>query len=132
MIICARRQAQLDEVAAKCKTANQEGGTGRGGLVQTVVLDVSNRSAVEGVLERLPEPFRRIDVLVNNAGTLRSLCSEAYGIIVMVVRDDAPSFEAIRGGLRLILIRLHFSGLVHGTEKVGEIKQSDIDTMFST
>lgn len=58
----------MDEVAAKCKTANQEGGTGKGGLVQTVILDVSNRSMVESVLDKLPEPFKRIDVLVNNAG----------------------------------------------------------------
>ena len=71
MIICARRQAQLDEVAAKCRTANQEGGTGKGGLVQTVILDVSNRKAVEGVLDKLEEPFKRIDVLVNNAGQSR-------------------------------------------------------------
>ena len=87
LIITARRQPQLDEVSAAAKTANKEGGTGKGGNVQTLVLDMQDRTAVAGVMDRLNGA--KIDVLVNNAG------------------------------------------LVHGTEKVGEIKQSDIETMFS-
>lgn len=89
LILTARRQAQLDEVSVLAKEANKEGGTGKGGNVATLVLDMQDRTAVAGALAQLPEAFRKIDVLVNNAG------------------------------------------MVHGTEKVGEIKQTDIETMFS-
>lgn len=89
MVLCARRQAQLDEVEALAKVANKEGGTGKGGLVSTLTLDMQDREAIAGLLSRLPENRRKIDVLINNAG------------------------------------------MVFGTEKVGDIKESDIDTMFS-
>ena len=36
--------------------------------VHVVQLDVRDRAAVEGLVESLPEDFREIDVLVNNAG----------------------------------------------------------------
>ncbi len=90
MILCARRQAQLDEVSALAKVANSEGGTGKGGLISTLTLDMQDRDQIAGLLNRLPENMKKVDVLVNNAG------------------------------------------MVFGTEKVGEIKQADIDTMFST
>lgn len=89
LILTARRQPQLDEVAELAKKANLEGATGKGGQVATFALDMQDRKAVAGLLERLPEGFPSIDVLVNNAG------------------------------------------LVHGTEKIGDIKEEDIDTMFS-
>ncbi|MBK5274364.1 MAG: SDR family oxidoreductase [Desulfuromonadales bacterium] len=36
--------------------------------VQIIPLDVRDREAVQGAVEALPEPFRNIDVLLNNAG----------------------------------------------------------------
>ncbi|GAA6001305.1 hypothetical protein JCM10207_006600 [Rhodosporidiobolus poonsookiae] len=68
VIITARRQAQLDEVAAAAKKAWEEGATGKGGKVVTLPLDVSDKAAVQGILARIPEDVRKVDVLVNNAG----------------------------------------------------------------
>lgn len=39
-----------------------------GEAVYPLVLDVTDRTAVEAVMDSLPEPWREIDVLVNNAG----------------------------------------------------------------
>jgi NADP-dependent 3-hydroxy acid dehydrogenase YdfG len=39
-----------------------------GAEVQVIPLDVSDREAVQGAIESLPERFRSIDVLLNNAG----------------------------------------------------------------
>lgn len=36
--------------------------------IQVIPLDVSDRQAVQGAIESLPERFRNIDVLLNNAG----------------------------------------------------------------
>lgn len=96
----------IDEVAALAKIANKEGGTGQGGEVATLTLDMEDRKAVDELLARIPEGFKKIDILVNNAG---ELC------------------VGWRGGGEL----MDAAGMVYGTEKVGEIAESDIETMFS-
>ena len=68
IIITARRQAQLDATAAEAKKANQEGGTGKGGQVVTLVLDMQDSAAVKSVLTKLPKELAKVDILVNNAG----------------------------------------------------------------
>ncbi|GAA5889312.1 hypothetical protein JCM16303_000174 [Sporobolomyces ruberrimus] len=90
LILTARRQQALDQVAELAKQAHKEGATGKGGQFVTLTLDVSDRTAVKGLLERIPKELREIDILVNNAG------------------------------------------LVYGTDKVGEIDDQEIDTMFNT
>ncbi|GAA5919613.1 hypothetical protein JCM1841_001080 [Sporobolomyces salmonicolor] len=90
LILTARRQAQLDEVSQLAAKAHLEGGTGKGGQFVTLTLDMQDSAAIKGLLERVPEELRRIDVLVNNAG------------------------------------------LVFGTDKVGEIDEKEIETMFNT
>ena len=59
LILTARRLEKLEqlkkELAGKCP-------------VHTVQLDVRDRTAVEKVIAALPDEFRAIDVLVNNAG----------------------------------------------------------------
>ena len=67
MIITARRQSQLDAVAVEAKKANKEGGTGKGGEVITLLLDMQDPEAVSTVLDKLPEGHT-VDILVNNAG----------------------------------------------------------------
>lgn len=62
VVISARRQAALDEVAAKI-TAN-------GGNVLTVATDISKDEDCTALMKAAVEKFGKVDVLVNNAGVL--------------------------------------------------------------
>lgn len=62
LILTARRLEVLKEVAAEI---NSE--IGDGVKVLTVQLDVSKQEEIRGFVERLPEEWRDIDILVNNA-----------------------------------------------------------------
>lgn len=54
-------------MAAEAKLANKEGGTGSGGKVVTLVLDMTKRDEVAGLFDKLDKDTK-VDVLVNNAG----------------------------------------------------------------
>lgn len=58
--ICSREQANVDPVAESIQEA--------GGTAVAIECDVTDRSAVEGLVETTVEEFSGIDVLVNNAG----------------------------------------------------------------
>jgi len=73
LILTARREVQLTEVAEAAKAANKAGGTGQGGEVATIVLDMQDRKAVADVLSHVPESLKKIDILVNNAGKQQEL-----------------------------------------------------------
>lgn len=62
VVISARRQAQLDEVAAGIRQA--------GGEVLTVVADISKEEDAKNLLAKTLEAFGQVDILVNNAGVL--------------------------------------------------------------
>ena len=64
VVISARRQAQLEEVAAKIKA--------QGGEVLSVVTDISKPEDAKNLINRTIEAFGKIDVLVNNAGVLEA------------------------------------------------------------
>jgi NAD(P)-dependent dehydrogenase (short-subunit alcohol dehydrogenase family) len=64
IVISARRQAQLDEVAAKIR---QDGGE-----VVTVVTDISKAEDAKNLIDKTIETYGRIDILVNNAGVLEA------------------------------------------------------------
>jgi len=57
VIACARRAERLQALVA-----------GHGGRVHACVFDIRNDAAMQAALAALPEDFRSIDVLVNNAG----------------------------------------------------------------
>lgn len=57
VIAMARRRSRLDGLAAEL-----------GDSLLPVTLDVSDREAIASVLAELPEAWREVDVLVNNAG----------------------------------------------------------------
>lgn len=61
LILTARREETLKEVAKEIE------GFAKGVKVLPVKLDVSDVSAVEGFVGSLPEEWREVDVLVNNA-----------------------------------------------------------------
>lgn len=62
LVLTARRIDTLREVAAEIKKE-----VGDGVKVHVVQLDVSKPEEIRGFVGNLPEEFREIDVLVNNA-----------------------------------------------------------------
>ena len=62
VIISARRQPALDEVAAKIKE--------EGGSVITVSADISKDEDCKNLMKTAMDEFGKIDILVNNAGVL--------------------------------------------------------------
>ncbi len=66
LILTARRKDRLDELTDKIRNE-------RNTDVYTVKLDVRDRKGVESAIASLPENWRDIDVLVNNAGLSRGL-----------------------------------------------------------
>ena len=62
VVISARRQAQLEEVAAKIREA--------GGEVLPVVTDISKPEDAKNLVAKTVEAYGKVDVLVNNAGVL--------------------------------------------------------------
>lgn len=66
LLLAARRVERLTAMEADLRKAGAK-------AVHSFQLDVQNRSAVESSLSALPEDWRAIDVLVNNAGLSRGL-----------------------------------------------------------
>jgi 3-hydroxy acid dehydrogenase/malonic semialdehyde reductase len=61
LILCARNYEKLHELAAGLKERFQI-------EILLFELDVRERAAVEAAIDSLPEAWRRIDILINNAG----------------------------------------------------------------
>lgn len=68
LVLTARRADRLAEIAAQIREE-----VGEGVQVLPVALDVSDPKAVRGFVAGLPEGWREVDVLVNNAYVLPSL-----------------------------------------------------------
>src|ERR1700761_597477 len=66
LLLAARRLDRLEEMAPQLKAAGAAD-------VHSFALDVSDNAAVTSAIENLPEEWKRIDVLVNNAGLSRGL-----------------------------------------------------------
>ncbi len=64
LIICGRRQAVLDELKSVLSKTTE---------VFTLTFDVRNREEVETAINSLPDHWKAIDVLVNNAGNAHGL-----------------------------------------------------------
>ncbi len=62
LLLIARRAERLDDLARSLATPTH-----------TVALDVRDREAVEAAVAALPDDWRHVDVLVNNAGLSRGL-----------------------------------------------------------
>jgi 3-hydroxy acid dehydrogenase / malonic semialdehyde reductase len=62
LILAARRMPRLQALAAELKTPTH-----------LIELDVRNQKAVEAAIAALPEAWREIDILLNNAGLSRAL-----------------------------------------------------------
>jgi serine 3-dehydrogenase len=66
LILTARRFHRLEKLAIALE---QELGV----QIQVLELDVRDRSQVEATLKSLPEPWAKVDILINNAGLSRGL-----------------------------------------------------------
>lgn len=70
LILCGRRKEKLEELNADL-----------GGEHLILTFDVSDEKAVFESLANRPEPFDRVDVLINNAGNAHGLASLAEGSV---------------------------------------------------
>jgi len=64
LIICGRRQERLDALKKALEVQTE---------VHTLNFDVSDKAAVTKAFESLPENFKQIDILINNAGNAHGL-----------------------------------------------------------
>ena len=71
LILTGRNATRLSDISAELKAKGTE--------VYTIKLDVRNREAAQEAIEGLPEVWRNIDVLVNNAGLALGLEPEYEG-----------------------------------------------------
>lgn len=61
----ARRADKLAELDAEIKK------TCPGVKTAAITLDVTDKASVDGLLEKIPEELRSIDILINNAGGVK-------------------------------------------------------------
>ena len=66
LIICGRRQDRLDEIAAELSERVK---------VTTLIFDVRDKGAVIAMIGSLPDDWKNIDILINNAGNAHGLGS---------------------------------------------------------
>ena len=83
VVISARRQNALDEVAEKIKAA--------GGNVLTVPTDISKDGDCKALMKAAADKFGKIDILINNAGVLDT----GLKAIDKYLDDDAEKVIAI-------------------------------------
>ena len=72
LILCGRRQYKLDEIYEELSTSVN---------VLSLCFDVSDKNEVNRILNDLPEEFRSIDILINNAGNAHGLDTIQEGSI---------------------------------------------------
>ncbi|GAA2741259.1 hypothetical protein GCM10009868_06750 [Terrabacter aerolatus] len=96
LVVVARDRARLDAVAAELTSTYAV-------RVEVLVADLSDRSALQAVADRVADPGRPVDVLVNNAG---------YGQRRSFLRNDVAVEEAAFDVLtRAVLVLSHAAGV---------------------
>jgi short-subunit dehydrogenase len=96
LVLVARDRARLDAVAAELTSRYAV-------AAEVLVADLSDRSALQTVAERVADPARPVDVLVNNAG---------YGQRRSFLRNDLAAEEAAFDVLtRAVLVLSHAAGV---------------------
>ncbi|WP_122088548.1 SDR family NAD(P)-dependent oxidoreductase [Halalkalicoccus subterraneus] len=106
VVICSREQGNVDLVAEDIREA--------GGEALAVECDVTDREAVEALVEACVEEFEEIDCLVNNAGAS-----------FMAGFDDISE----NGWQTIVDINLH--GTYHCTQAAGEHLKRDDGTVIN-
>ncbi|KAB1160385.1 SDR family NAD(P)-dependent oxidoreductase [Tenacibaculum aiptasiae] len=72
LILCGRRKNRLDEIQKQLRNYTE---------VATLNFDVKNRNEVQKAINNLPQDFRQIDILINNAGNAHGLSAIQDGNI---------------------------------------------------
>lgn len=93
LIICGRRKERLEELAGELKTVTE---------VTTLSFDVRDREAVTYSIGQLPEAWKKIDVLINNAGN-------AHGLS-LIHEGDVAAWDA--------MIDINIKGLLYVSKAV--------------
>jgi 3-hydroxy acid dehydrogenase / malonic semialdehyde reductase len=72
LILCGRRESRLADLAQQLTKDTK---------VTTLIFDVRDRTAVSAAIATLPDEFKNIDLLINNAGNAHGLSSIESGDI---------------------------------------------------
>lgn len=72
LILCGRRKNRLDEIQKQLSNYTE---------VTTLNFDVKDRNEVQKAINNLPQDFRQIDILINNAGNAHGLSAIQDGNI---------------------------------------------------
>ncbi|WP_272150966.1 SDR family NAD(P)-dependent oxidoreductase [Tenacibaculum aiptasiae] len=72
LILCGRRKNRLDEIQKQLSNYTE---------VATLNFDVKDRNEVQKAINNLPQNFRQIDILINNAGNAHGLSAIQNGSI---------------------------------------------------
>ena len=72
LLLCGRRLNRLERLAEQLSEITE---------VQYATFDIADRSAVAAVMNNLPKGFKKVDVLINNAGNAHGLSSVQDGDI---------------------------------------------------
>ena len=107
-MLLARRADALKKVADACTDAHKGTGVQGGGKVATIQIDVSDKAQVSGILSKIPDELKSIDVLG--------------------AHDIWCSFHAVFTSRPAV----NNAGYVLGTERIGQISSDDIEGMFNT
>ncbi|KAF2754553.1 NAD(P)-binding protein [Pseudovirgaria hyperparasitica] len=106
IVITARRIDALQDVAATIKSE-----VGEGVQVLPVKLDVSNADEVRGFVEGLPEGWRDVDVLINNAGMVKGVAQAPE-----IAEDDLNT-----------MLATNVTGLINMTQAIMKIYKARPD-----
>lgn len=74
LLLCARREERLKNISKEFESKYST-------EVHTFALDVRNRNEVDNAIDSLPEKWKKIDILINNAGLARGLSKLHEGLI---------------------------------------------------
>ena len=72
LVLCGRRKERLEELRTNLSKLTQ---------VTTLQFDVSKREEVKNAIASIPEEFKKIDILINNAGNAHGLSTIQEGSI---------------------------------------------------
>jgi len=97
VIVCDVNQAGVDDAVAQCRAL--------GATAEGFVMDVTQRSMVDGVVAQVKAKFGRVDVLVNNAGItqdarLQKMTAEQFDKVIDVnLRGVFNCSQAVADGM---------------------------------
>ena len=96
LILTSRKPDELDKLAASLNVP-----------VHKVIVDVSDRAALEALFAKLPKDFQEIDLLINNAGGALELVPAYEGLL-----DDWETMIDVNVRGLVVCTRLSIAGMV--------------------